>query len=199
LDEIDTHGKATSQAIESLRSAKPYRVLLHDNLWEMREPDGSVVHVRRVKHLRFEQNEVISLLDFVHGDGERTSEYSPGQVVHEFYDGIKRYSLIALDRIYSRHEEVDFVLTRTARDAFLARREEVGVVAEDVIDLLRMKILWHPERLPRSVNLIGIKPTGERRPAQSCEIKRDGEDYYSVIEVHQPERGGKTAVEWSWP
>jgi membrane protein implicated in regulation of membrane protease activity len=121
------------RAANAVEAGRQYHVLLHDTTWDLAAHDGSLVHVRRMKTLVFDQNDVIAIYDFASGEGKRKSTYSPGTVVDEnlVVEG-QRAHLVSLGRVFSRGDKLDFRLDRTTRDGFLEPREAVSVLTRDI-------------------------------------------------------------------
>lgn len=190
----------TTDAVNAIQSGNPYSVLSHETTWDIVETDGSLVCATRVKEIRFDQNNVFALYDFSTGDGDRTVEYSPGKRVSTFSGhGGKVYDLIDLGRIYNRGERIEFKVTRTVRDGFLADRELVAVDTRDATERMTLKVLWPSDRPPTSLILGRGTPSHDwKNEDVLADLEHeDGRPFYRV-DIYSPEKGGSTTIEWEW-
>jgi hypothetical protein len=80
----------------------------------MHDPEGRVVTVDTVQQVRFRQNQVAVLLDYVWGDGDILREYtcSPGVPVDCYKEGTRHVVLISLRELKSRGDELSFTTHR---------------------------------------------------------------------------------------
>jgi hypothetical protein len=189
----------TKDAVNALQSGNPYTVLMHTTVWDIVEPDGSLVHATRTKKIRFDQNNVASLYDVAEGDGERETEYSPGRAVCDFLAEGRRVSLIALGRLYYRGDETDFTIKRIVKDGFTAKHELVSVLTRDATAKMLLTIKWPSSRSPTALRLGRATSAREWRNEDVLhELKEEnGRKVYSV-EIKEPEKGSSTTIEWEW-
>jgi hypothetical protein len=189
----------TRDAVNAIHSGNPYTVLLHETTWDIVEPDGSLVHVARTKKIRFDQNGVAALYDVATGDGERESEYSPGEAVKDFLAEGRRMSLIALGRVYYRGDKLKFKVKRISRNAFLNPHELVTVQTRDATTRMRLRIIWPATRKPTAVRLGRATPTQEWRNEDVLQdVKTENSRAVYMVEILNPERGGSHTIEWEW-
>lgn len=200
LDKIGEQIAETQQAVKSLHTGHPYHVLLDEVTWDIVQPDGDIAHVRRLKKLKFDQNNVLSLYEWSARDGTQENVvYAPGEKVGPTLnvEG-KQYSLIALPRFYSRDEALDFCVTRTARGTFMGNREGVSVESMDIIAQLVMTVIWPSARPPESVRLKWVSASGDRQSQDMTLETKDGRPSLT-IKVREPEKGSTNEIEWDWP
>jgi membrane protein implicated in regulation of membrane protease activity len=200
IDKIQHEMAELRRAANALEVGRQYHVVLHDTTWDLATVDGSVVNVTRVKHLVFDQDEVIAIYDFASGDGERTSVYSPGEEVGEplMIEG-QRARLISLKRMFSRGDTLEFGLTRTTINGFLSEHESVSVLTRDITARMRLSVVWPAKRPPRAIRL-SIMTAAKRSSTTDVTgelAMRDGRPIY-VADLNEPEKGGTTTIEWEW-
>ncbi len=76
LDTIGEQIAETQQAVKTLHTGHPYHVLRDEITWDVVRPDGDVAHVRRLKKLKFAQNNVLSLYEWSARSGTRKTSYT---------------------------------------------------------------------------------------------------------------------------
>ncbi len=198
LEELDSRVVSTYQAVESLQSGDPFRMLVSETVWDIAEVDGSLAHVTVRRRIRFNQNNVFALYDFAGGDGSREETYSRGEKVHEFVSDGQTISIIAFNRFFSRNDEIDFVVNRTARDAFLNSEESVGVVAREKANRSLMKVIWPTERQPVNVRFVKTTAAGIRQAAIPKTVRQENGRPICEVEILEPELGTTFKIEWDW-
>ncbi len=111
--------------------------------------------VTKNNRVRFIQNNVLAIPDYIWGDGSTSSDYScdPGEKVAEHREGAKNCVVIALDRMYKRDDELDIRIIRTVRGAFLESEEWVEVKPVAGTPALSFTLLWPAGRPPRGTTL----------------------------------------------
>jgi hypothetical protein len=123
--------------------------------------DGGLAVCIKRKQLRFLQNNVISLSDYVQAEGLVTNQtYSPGGKVDSFRVGARLYDLISLGRIMQADDELDFVVERTVHNTFPAEHEWVTAEVLEPTDIAVIKLTWPQPRPPRNVR---VEQTIEQR------------------------------------
>lgn len=200
IEEVRDEVKKIHQALRVLESGSPYHVTESESTWDIRD-DGSVF-ARRRKHLRFSQEDVVTVIDWVKGDGAiKSISYHPSAKVdpiHRYVNDGRQYSLIALDRPYGREEELDFVIERTMERCFVKTPDRVIVVPLESTSLVKMKVRWPKDRAPSAVRFTRRTDT-ERQTPSSLQITRGEDDRpESQVDVQRPERGERLCIEWDW-
>jgi membrane protein implicated in regulation of membrane protease activity len=198
LDDIETQLSRTQHSVETIQSGDPFRMLLSEITWDIVETDGSLANVTVRRRIRFSQNNVFAIYDFSGGDGTRDETYSLGEKIHEFNSEGQMISIIAFDRFFSRNDEIDFVVNRVTRDAFLSRSEGVVIVAKEKAVRTLMKVHWPVDRSPTHVRFIKTSASGIRQAAVEQAVKKEDGRPTCEVELLEPEVGGRFAIEWDW-
>jgi hypothetical protein len=198
LDSIGSQLSKTQHSVETLGSGDPFRMLLSETTWDIAGADGRLAHVTIRRRIRFSQNNVFALYDFAGGDGTREEIYSLGEKVHEFNSEGQMISIIAFNRFFSRNDEIDFVVNRISRDAFLSPSEGVAIIAKEKSVRTLMKVLWPAERSPTQVRLIRTNASGVRQAAVEQPVTEEGGRPLCEVELLEPEVGGRYSIEWEW-
>ena len=117
--------KKLSALVDSRRLQGIYDVLCQQRTIEIHDRDGDVVTVDTVEKLRFRQNHVAALTDYVWGDGEILADYrcSPGVPVDCYKEG-SRYAVLISLREHKHHgEEMVLRTHRMIRSGFTRSQE----------------------------------------------------------------------------
>lgn len=190
----------THQAVRVLESGSPYHVVESASTWDIRD-DGSASVVRR-KRLRFSQEDVVTVIDWVKGDGSiEAIKYRPSaedSPIHNYINDGRRYSLIALDRPYGRDEELDFITERTMQDCFVKTPDRVTVVPLESTSLVKMRIRWPVDHAPHAVRFSRRTDTERQKPISLPVRQGDGGRPETEVEAQSPERGERLCIEWDW-
>jgi membrane protein implicated in regulation of membrane protease activity len=198
LDDVLEQVGDTRLAVKAIESARSYHVMLDETTWDL-QGRGEVAYATRRKRLRFVQDEVITVVDWFQGDGKSDIEYPLGKPVHSFKADGRACTLIALDRFYGRGEELDFLVKRTARDAFPGNPDRAAVVTLDQVSVLRMTVKWSVERPPTAVRLRRMRADGVVQVQNvTDQLTCLSERSVYTVTVDEPERGGRTSIEWDW-
>ena len=190
--------------IQSVRAtlaagASPYYVMKDESVWDIRDRGASSTAVR-TRLLHFNQDETRTVLDWLSGDGSSETSYDRGLSIRDFQHDGRKYKLVFLDRFYNHGDTLSFVTRRTATDSFPGNTERVAIEAVNKVDLLRLKVIWPEDRPPTGVWLRRTNAGGERvekTDVTSSVRTEKGRGCYAT-EVQEPERGGRTTIEWDW-
>lgn len=176
----------------------PYEVLEHDATLQLDDEKGKVAHIHRRTRVRFLQDYTIALQDFVWGDGNPVANYriTPGVVVDCFRDAERWNFLVSLRQAKNRGDVEEFVMDRTAKDAF---RQDVEWLQADTwlpTKSLRLRILF-PKNRPctkawveeRSRHRLTTLDTSRRLPDGRVEL---------LWERKAPRRGEVFTLKWEW-
>jgi len=201
LEEI----QRTGDAVEVFASPTPYHVLVNESVWEI-EANGDA-KARRLKKLRFTQDDVITVTDWYRGDGSLSdTQYlvgeppnlRPTEVVHTFPSRGRACALIALDRAYMRDEVRDYVVQRSGKAIFPKNPDRIWVAVLESTSLVRVVLRWSG-RLPTEVRLIRQMDMAPGRPVKFVpNTLADGRSEFRA-EIPEPRQGERIGVEWDWP
>jgi hypothetical protein len=192
--------QTTHEAVRVLESGSPYHVVESDSTWDI-QGDGSASVVRR-KRLRFSQEDVVTVIDWVKGDGSiHAIKYRPSaedSPIHSYINDGRQYSLIALDRPYGRDEELDFVTERTMEDCFVKTPDRITVVPLESTSLVKMRVRWPAGHVPHAVRFSRRTDTERQKPISLPVTQGEGGRPETKVEAERPERGERLCVEWDW-
>jgi hypothetical protein len=190
-------------SISSLRTGEPYRVLTQLVEWDLITDDGEFAVVRKTMRLRFLQNDVASLMDFVQTDGRvSNATYSPGRKVDEFTVAGRRYDLVSLRRLMQAGDELNFEVYREVHGSFPGSQEWVSASVLTPTEVLTIKLTWPKDRPPKSeVRVEHSTAAGRhlnfaRRDIDITELP-DGRTRLSHV-VDQPAEGTTVSILWDW-
>jgi hypothetical protein len=154
--------RATTEALDVMKGAldgiavtmsstgPPYKVLSHEATWDISDPEGKTVYAIKKKRLRFQRDQVTSILDFCSSSGSMTDyACSVGKIGEEFKWQGRTYSVIWLEHMYNTGDELNVEISRTLNDSFLESEESVTVDARDPAQHLELSIIWPAERPPQ--------------------------------------------------
>jgi hypothetical protein len=200
LGEIRKEVEMTHQTLLVMDSGTPYQVVESDTTWDIKD-DGSVF-VKRRKRLRFSQEDVVTVVDWVKGDGTVDEiKYRPsaeGSPIHTYVNDGRKFSLIALDRPYRREEELDFVTERTVKDCFVKTPDRTIVVPLEATSVVKMRVVWPPAHPPRAVRHFRRTDTEREKPSTIQTTPREDGRTEAVIEAQRPTLGERVCIEWDW-
>lgn len=181
-----------------------YEIVTSELEWDLTAADGREAFVTKKNKVRFIQNNVLAIPDYIWGDGSTKSEYScnVGQKVAEFQEGAKTCVVIVLDRMYKRDEELELEIKRTVRDAFMGTREWIEVKPLAGTPELTLNVLWPAGR---SAERAELTIENERRNRRSVEQLGDDSFHWGPggrqqITRHfaRPSPDERIRIEWSW-
>jgi hypothetical protein len=164
-----------------------YRVLRYEVHWELVTQDGNLAVGNKTKRIRFLQNSVISLTDYVQAEGRVSNQkYSPGTKVDSFKLGSRLYDLISLRHVMQAGAEMDFSVERIVHSSFPAAHEYVTVAVLDPTDLVVLTVTWPKPRPPKNVRLeqvIEQRVTGRDIDSAEFQHRVDGRtDLFQTIQ-----------------
>jgi len=192
--------KKLSALVDSRRLQGIYDVLCQQRTIEIHDRDGDVVTVDTVEKLRFRQNHVAALTDYVWGDGDILADYrcSPGVPVDCYKEG-SRYAVLISLREHKHHgEEMVLRTHRTIRGGF-SRSEECW--ESDVYHRtgrIELKVIFPPERACK-------RATASRRNAHETVVL--GPEYFSTLPdgrqqlrwaIKRPRLHERYVLRWTW-
>jgi len=198
IDEVKADLKKTRETLRALESGSPYYVTESESTWDIRD-DGGVDLYRR-KHLRFAQDEVVTVLDWLKADGSvQDVKYrpEPGDRVHKYIADGRTHVLVALDRPYGREEELDFFIDRSIEGCFVKTPDRVTVVAYEPTSLVTMTVRWPEGRPPTKVRSYR-RTDAERRKPEVQPIKHKKGRAEVTVKSQDPELGERLVIEWDW-
>jgi hypothetical protein len=198
IDEARADLAKTRETLRAIEVGSPYYVTESDCFWEIDEA-GGCTSCRR-KHLRFTQDEVVTVLDWMKVDGKPQSiKYrpEPGKRVHKYISDGRTHYLVALDRPYGREEELDFFIDRRVEGCFVTTPERVVVVAYEPTSLVKMTVRWPKGRPPKAVRFFRRTDAERQKPVAQTVKHKKGQAEVTVI-AQNPEPGERLAIEWDW-
>lgn len=177
-----------------------YEVLDYDATLELRDRRGKVAIFKRREKVRFLQDHVIALQEWVWGDGELLADYrcSPGVPVDRYRDGLKQVILISLRETKGRGEVLEFNSERKIKDGFTTESEWFQIELNYKTRQLRMATIFPKKRPCKRAVLV------ERNRNRTAVLGRshfsrlpDGRQVVSW-EVRNPLINELLTLKWDW-
>jgi hypothetical protein len=199
IEEVLDELHKTRDAVRVLESGSPYHVVESESTWDIQD-DGTAKLLRR-KRLRFAQDDVVTVLDWLKADGKVNDiKYRPlpGRRIHTYDSDGRKHTLVALDRPYGRDEELDFYIERTIEQCFVKSPDRTTVHALESTSLIRMTVRWPVARPPRAVRFYRRTDAERRKPVVPPVVKGPGGHMEVTIEAQDPGRGERICLEWDW-
>jgi hypothetical protein len=133
-----------------LRPPQPegiYEILDYDSTLEICDPEGTEAVFRRQQQVRFLQDNVLAIEDYVWGDGQ-IARYtcSPGAIVDQYREGDRWNIVISLRETKSKGEVADFYIERTLMDGFTKDEEWWQVELRHTTRRLKLTAIFPKER-----------------------------------------------------
>jgi hypothetical protein len=199
IEEVRVDIQKLREALRVLESGSPYHVTVSESTWDIKE-DGAVDLVRR-KHLRFSQDDVVTVLDWLKVDGNiKSIKYrpAPGERVHSYESDGREHVLVALDRPYARDEELDFFVERSVEQCFMKTPERVTVHTLESTSLIKMAVRWPSSKPPHAVRFYRRTDAERRKPVVLQIVNNPDERPEVQIDAQDPEPGERICIEWDW-
>jgi hypothetical protein len=131
------------------RSGSTYEVLDNQQLWDLYDPTGQeATHTRR-STIRFLQNDLVAMRDYIWGDGPHIAEdyaCNPGRAVDFHKYGHVWHVLISLDEVKHRGDVTEFVATRKMKGSFTDTSEWISFVAQHRTERATVIVLFPRNR-----------------------------------------------------
>jgi len=200
LREIPTLLKRLGALVNTRRLQGIYDVLYQRRIIEIHDGDGEVVTVDTVAKLRFRQNHVAALTDYVWGDGEILADYrcSPGVPVDHYKEG-SRYAVLISLREHKHHGDVLVLRThRMIRGGFTRNEECWECDVYHRTGRIELKVIFPLERTC-------TRATASRRNAH--ETVALGLEHFSTLPdgrqqlrwvIKRPKLHERYVLHWTW-
>jgi hypothetical protein len=184
--------------VRSLLSKGPYHVLQYTAAVDIRDR-GAEAHFTRTKRVRFDQDGVLAVLDYLGATG--TSEMvtctpKPLKRVAEIRDGARTKALISLGRAWNRGEQLEFTVQARVADSFMEDREDLTVDVTEPMDRLVVSLTWPGDREVENVFVERFRKMELVEPS-NLTATPDGRPWY-VRTFDHPEIGETISVVWDW-
>ena len=103
----------------------PYEILDYEATVELLDTAGKVARFRKRQRVKFLQDHVIGIEDYVWGDGDVLHDYrcSPGIVVDRYKEGDRWNILVSLRATKSIGDVEQFHIARTVKNGYLSKDE----------------------------------------------------------------------------
>ena len=131
------------------RQVGMYEILDCDATLELLDANGERAIFRKRQKVRFLQDHILAIEDFVWGDGETMADYrcSPGVVVDRYREGDRWNVLISLRETRNRGDVVEFYIEREVKAGFTKAEEWQQAEIRHRTHRLQMAIIF-PKRRP---------------------------------------------------
>lgn len=132
-----------------------YETLSLETSLELHDREGKRATFRKIKKVRYLQNNIIAFQDYAWGDGKILRNYrtNRGKPVDRYRSGYKTHILISLREVRNRGDEDEFNIQWNIRDGFLT---EDGYWSTDVSQRthhIKMNVIFPKSRPPQRLML----------------------------------------------
>ncbi len=177
-----------------------YHTLEHDQTWELLDEEGrEVIHIKRMK-IRFIQNNVMSIVDYLWGDGEIFAEYecTPGKCVDIYRYGARYHALISLQEIKNRGDIMEITIQRKILNGFLNPTEWVELDIYSESQSTTLTIIFPDKRPCKQARLVH-RITGEVKELEPYNFSylKDGRQKL-FLSFKNPPRHEMYTIRWNW-
>ena len=177
-----------------------YEILECTNTWDLSDPNGAVATFTKRNRVRFIQNNVLAIPDYVWGDGS-SHEYrcSPGRQVDEFKEGHRVCKVISLGKAYKRDEELVLEISRTVKDAFTSSAEWLEVRPVVGTPHLELNVIFPEGVKAHDVVMTTTKDaTGETREKRLEKFDFDNGRQRLTVNFRRPPPDELIRIDWRW-
>jgi hypothetical protein len=186
--------------VEERRLQGIYEVLNQTRTVIILDPKGHRATVDTVQQVRFRQNHVAALLDYVWGDGDILHKYrcSPGVAVDRYKEGTRHVVLISLRELQSRGDELSFTTHRQVIDGFTHASECWESEVYHRTRRLQVRLLFPPARRCRRAT-VAVQSTGQTVAlGSSCwRFLPDGRQELVWV-CDKPRLNERYLLRWEW-
>ena len=186
--------------IEERRLQGIYEVLEQQRTLEIHDPNGHSVTVDTAERVRFRQNHVAAITDYVWGDGDMLAEYrcSPGVPVDCYKEGSRYAVLISLREHKNHGDELCLRTHRKIIDGF-TRPEECW--ENDIYHRMgssEIRVLFPKERRCQGAT-VARRNSGKTIALgpEHFQILPDGRQQLSWV-VKKPKLHERYLLHWEW-
>lgn len=178
-----------------------YEILTSELTWDIESQTKA--SVTKNNQVRFIQNNVLAIPDYIWGDGKLKPQYTcnRGTKVREIQEGSRTCVVLAMDRMYKRDEEVALTIKREVLDAFNGDDEWIEVQPLAGTPDLTLDIRWPSARPVKDVTLT---TTNARRNKRSVSPPLDGDLQWHggrqrfVKRFRRPSADEVLRIDWKW-
>lgn len=177
-----------------------YEVLNHENIWELDDVHGSQVTHTKNMQVKFIQNNVIAIEDFIWGDGVFMKDYSctPGHVADTYKSGSRTNVLISIRDVKNKGDIENFEFKRKIVDGFKSSSEWVEIMPIYRTRKLNIKVVF-PIGRPCKRATLTTNANGAAKPIQRSEIESqpDGRQAINLV-FENPKIREVFTIRWDW-
>jgi len=177
-----------------------YETLYHQNVWELVDAEGKeVLHTKKMK-IKFIQNNVISIPDYVWGDGDCLVDYicEPGKIADVYQSGSRTNVLVSLRESKKRGDVMDLIFRRKILNGFMNDSEWVEVDFSTMTKDFELLVIF-PKNRPckRATLTIRSKVAVSEIDNSKFKVLDDGRHALALNFKNPPIREMYT-VRWDW-
>lgn len=186
--------------VEERRLQGIYEVLDQSRTITLCDAKGHVATVDTAQRVRFRQNHVAALLDYVWGDGDILAEYrcSPGVAVDNYKEGTRHVVLISLRAQQSRGDELSFTTHRRVIDGFTRAHECWESEVYHRTRRMQVRLLFPPNRRCTRAT-VAVQSTGQTIALgpSSWRYLSDGQQELTWV-CEKPRLNERYLLRWEW-
>ncbi len=181
------------------RAGAPYEVLEQDQVYDLYDPDGQeAVHRRRFK-IRFLQNDVIAIREYIWGDGPhiaRNYTCRPGRIVDIHRYGPYWQALIALDEVKNRGDAGEYCSSRQLIGSFTSENEWVSLLIKHRTEKAAITVIM-PEGRPANRWFL-TTDFGTTEIPHGVEEAYTQNRQHLVVRLNRPPVNQNFTLRWEW-
>ncbi len=177
-----------------------YEVIEQRRTVTLCDPQGEMATVDTMQHVRFRQNHIAVLLDYVWGDGDILAEYrsAPGIAVDHYKEGTRHVVLISLREHKNYGDELCFRTHRRVRHGFLRPHECWESEVYHRTQRMEVRVVFPKER-PCQRATVAVQSTGRTVALDSDCLRTlpDGRQELVWACAH-PRLNERYRLHWEW-
>jgi hypothetical protein len=186
--------------VEERRLQGIYEVLEQSRTVIIHDPKGRIASVDTTQRVRFRQNHIAALLDYVWGDGHILREYrcSPGVPVDRYKEGTRHVVLISLREHKNRGDELTFTTHRQVIGGFTRASECWESEVYHRTHRLEVRILFPRQRRCRRAT-VAVQSTGHTVALGPSDWRFLPDGRQELVWVcDQPKLNERYLLRWEW-
>jgi hypothetical protein len=188
----------TAQIRDRLKYHGAYEILSSETTLEILDEKGEYAALCRKQLIRCLQDNVVTLHDYVWGDGHPLFEYQtkPGVKVDEYEDGSRIVVLISLRESKNRGDVIDQETRRLIKGGFLGQEEWLETQVDHPVKRLCLSLLL-PAQRRASEAALKIRSTNRLIELSTDAYLEDGKQKITC-EIRSPKLYECYTLRWKW-
>ncbi len=181
------------------RFGAPYEVLEQDQVYDLYDIDGQEAFHRRRFRIRFLQNDVIAIREYIWGEGPHIArDYScePGRIVDIHRYGPYWHVFIALDEVRNRGDVGEFTSSRKLLGSFTGEDEWISLLIKHRTAKASITVILPEGRPANRYSLSADFGTTELR--NRIEEQYINNRQHLIVRLDRPKLNQVYTLRWEW-